>query len=69
MVESNDLLARAFSAIWVGGQETLQKPPVFLCADQTHEPFRVVQEPAQFVDGGDQHWCSDSGVTDQETRG
>ena len=54
MVESNDLLTRAFYAISAGGQETLQKPPVFSCADETHEPFLIMQEPVQYGGREDQ---------------
>lgn len=53
-METNDLLTRAVAAISAGGQETLQKPPIFSCADQTHEPFRIMQESAQFCDEDEQ---------------
>lgn len=42
-----DLFATVATNISTGGQETLQKPPVFFCADLTHEPFRVMKEPAR----------------------
>ena len=48
------LLAGAFSAISVGGKETLLRPPAFICADQTHEPFRLYTEPLQFRDRDEQ---------------
>ena len=47
LVESNDLLPRVAATIRAGGQQTLQKPPVFTCSDQTHEPFRVLPEPLE----------------------
>lgn len=41
-----DLFVTVATNISTGGQETLQKPPVFFCADKIHEPFRVMKEPA-----------------------
>ena len=46
-MEADDLLAIAASVLSVGGQDTLYKPPVFACADQTHEPFSLLEEPAR----------------------
>ena len=48
MVDSNGILTRVVTIISTGGQETLQKPPVFSCADQTHEPYRVMPEPLTY---------------------
>jgi hypothetical protein len=47
-MESNDILSKAVSAIHVGGKETLRKPPVFSCSEQTHEPFRLMETPIEF---------------------
>ena len=43
-MEADDLLAKAASVLSVGGQDTLYNPPVFACADQTHEPFHLRKE-------------------------
>ena len=53
MVEPDDLHAKALTSILVGGQETLQRPPVFSCADVTHEPFRIMHEPVQLEEHED----------------
>lgn len=47
MKEANDLLFSVMSSIRVGGRETLYEPPVFSCSDQTHEPFRLMEEAFQ----------------------
>ncbi len=52
-MEADDLLAESVSVRSVGGQDTLYKPPVFSCADLTHEPFRLLGELAR-LDGDDQ---------------
>ena len=49
---ADDLLTKAASALSVGGQYTLCNPPIFSCADQTHEPFRLLEEPFRLGDGG-----------------
>lgn len=48
---ADDLLSRAASAIRAGGKETLHGAPVFSCAHQTHEPFRLMSAPAQLDQG------------------
>ncbi len=45
-MEADSIFARAASALSVGGQETLYKPPVFECSGLTHEPFRMLDLPA-----------------------
>lgn len=53
-MKSDDFLSKAASTICVGGKETLRNPPNFVCADQTHEPFRLMEMPAQFGDKEEQ---------------
>ena len=52
-MSSDDVLKHAARAISEGGQETLLKPPLFPCSDQTHEPFFVADEPLQLDADGD----------------
>ncbi|MCB9957172.1 MAG: restriction endonuclease [Rhodospirillaceae bacterium] len=48
---ADDLLSRAALAIRAGGKETLRSAPAFSCAHETHEPFRLMNAPAQLDDG------------------
>ena len=43
----SDFLTGVLATVRAGGQETLQKAPVFSCADLTHEPFRVLSDEVQ----------------------
>ena len=47
-MEWHDLMKRAGFALSHGGQEMLHTPPTFSCADQTHEPFRLMEKPIHF---------------------
>ena len=51
-MESDDLMKRAKSALSLGGQETLHNPPIFSCADQIHEPFRLMGKPIRLDERG-----------------
>lgn len=50
MEPHEDLLTSAISSISRGGQETLRKPPGFPCADETHEPFQIMEKSTRFDD-------------------
>ncbi len=49
-MEADQLLWKAAATLHIGGKETLNNPPVFACADQIHEPFRLQSHAFQFRD-------------------
>ncbi len=51
MPDTEHPVRRALASIAIGGRETLRRPPAFACADQTHEPFRVMQTAARIGNG------------------
>jgi hypothetical protein len=46
---TDGLFSQVAETLHAGGNETLQKPPFFSCASETHEPFRLTEAPIQFA--------------------
>ena len=55
-MEWDDLMKKTSSTLSLGGRETLHNPPIFSCADQTHEPFRLIGKPMRLQDGQEFLW-------------
>ena len=56
-MEWDDLFSKAASTLTVGGQETLYNSPDFLCAHQTHEPFRLYEKASRIYDQQQDYIC------------